>query len=214
MNKKILVVFVGVLAVVMLATLLVGTVMAGKGQTRVSFRFVLVGTYGPEGETLVHGKSTHMFNYPFVATGWPGSEDYPTPYLPLELEIDGQPIPPELLSYEAYFPRVIWSEKGGNIVLTVIETITIGDGVGGVAGTIVLNVKGNNYNTGNGVGSGDSFIGFGTGAYEGVKIQGRTPDGSVQVGEMEVIDPTTGEPILLPISKLERVGIVMGWPTP
>ena len=209
-NKKKLVAIL--LAAVMLAIPLVGTVMAGKGQERVDFKFILVGTTGPGGETLVHGKSVHYLMYPFIATGWPGSEDYPTPYPPLQLIIDGQPIPPELLSYEGYFPRVSFSQEAGNVALTVIETITIGDGDGGVAGTIVLKAKGNNPNTGNGVGFGNSFNGFGTGAYESVKIQGKTPDPALTVGEMEVINPDTGEPMVITISKLERVGTVMGWP--
>jgi hypothetical protein len=203
LNKKSLVAVL--LAAVMLATPFVGTVMAGKGQGRVDFKFILVGTTGPGGETLVHGKSVHYLMYTFLATGWPGSEDYPTPYPPLQLIIDGQPIPPELLSYEGYFPRISFSQEAGNVALTVIETITIGDGDGGVAGTIVLKAKGNNPNTGNGVG-------FGTGTYEDVKIQGKTPDPALTVGEMEVINPDTGEPMVITISKLERVGTVMGWP--
>jgi hypothetical protein len=206
MKKKMFGVFVSLLVVVMLTTPLVGTVMAGKGQTKVDFRFVLVGTYDEPAIIKLVGQSEHYLDMPFVATGWWGSEDYPDTYPPLVLEIDGEAIDPALLSYTGMM-KAISSNKNDNGVIMVDEIITIGDGEGGVAGTIVLQVKGNNYATGNG--GGDSFIGFGTGAFEGVKIQGRTPDPPLQVGEIEVPDVGT-----FPISLLERVGTVMGWPTP
>ena len=197
------------LAVVLLATPMLGTVMAGKGQTKVSFKLVLVGTYGAPAIEKEVGQSVHILDMPFYALGWSGSEDYPTPYAPLVLEIDGVPIV-DPLSYEGMM-KVIWSEvpegkSGGqpNTVIMVDEIITIGE-----AGTIVLQVKGNNQNAGNGekAGAGDNFIGFGTDDFEGVKIQGSSPGGPVQVGEMEVAPG-----VILPISKLERVGTVMGWP--
>ena len=204
MNKKVL----GfVLASIFLA-MLVAPVMAGKGQTKVSFKLVLVGTYGAGATRKDAGQSIHVDNMPFVATGWAGSVEYPVPYAPLVLEIDGVPIV-DPLSYEGLM-KVIWSvhpdgESGQeNIALMVDEIITI---TGDNAGTLVLQVKGNNYATGNGVGAGDSFIGFGTGDFEGVKIKGATPDGAVRVGEMEVAPG-----VVIPISKLERVGTVMGWP--
>jgi len=202
LNKKVL----GFALASIILAWLVAPVMAGKGQTKVSFKLVLVGTYGGPGEQKYVGQSSHITDMPFIATGWAGSVEYPDPYAPLVLEINGVPVV-DPLSYEGMM-KVIWSEhpdgESGqpNIALMVDETITIGE-----AGTLVLQVKGNNYNTGNGVGAGDSFIGFGTGDFEGVKINGRTPGGAVQVGEMEVAPG-----VVVPISKLERVGTVMGWP--
>ena len=203
MKKKVL----GIALTVFFLALLVAPAIAGKGQTKLSFRLVLVGTYGGTGEVKYVGQSFHHTDMPFVTTGWWGSEAYPDTYDPIVLEIDGVAVDPALLSYEGMM-KVIWSEhpdgESGqpNIALMVDENITIGE-----AGKLVLQVKGNNYNTGNGVGQGDSFIGFGTGDYKGVKIQGRTPEGAVQVGEMEVAPG-----VVLGISKLERVGTVMGWP--
>jgi hypothetical protein len=209
MNKKVL----GIVLTVFFLAMLVAPVMAGKGQTKVSFRFALVGTYTSPAVVKLVGQSYHYLDMPFVAIGWPGGDEpYTTPYAGLALEIDGAPVDPTLLSYTGMM-KACGSGKSDNGVIMVDEVITIDDGSGGVAGTIVLQVKGNNYVNGNGVGQGDSFIGFGTGAFEGVKIKGRTPDGPVQVGEMVVgVDPDTGEPIVIPISMLERVGTVMGWP--
>jgi len=201
MKKKVL----GIALTVFFLALLVAPAIAGKGQTKLSFRLVLVGTYGGTGEVKYVGQSFHHTDMPFVTTGWWGSEAYPDTYDPIVLEIDGVAVDPALLSYEGMM-KVIWSEhpdgESGqpNIALMVDENITIGE-----AGKLVLQVKGNNYAMGKG--AGDSFIGLGTGAFEGVKIQGRTPDGAVQVGELDL-----GGGTILPISKLERVGTVMGWP--
>ena len=201
MNKKVL----GFALASIFLAMLVAPVMAGKGQTRVSFRMVIVGTYGGTGVEKYVGQSSHITDMPFVLTGWAGSEAYPDTYDPIVLEIDGVAIDPTLLSYEGMMD-VIWSEapdgESGqlNMVIRVDEIITIGE-----SGTLVLQVKGNNYAMGKG--AGDSFIGFGTDDYKGVKIQGRSPGGAVTVGEMEVAPG-----VILPISKLERVGTVMGWP--
>jgi hypothetical protein len=206
MNKKVL----GIALASIFLAMLVAPVMAGKGQTKVSFRFVVVGTYTAPAVVKLVGQSAHYIDMPFVALGWlGGDEPYTTPYAPLVLEIDGVPIDPELLSYEGMM-QAGGSAKSDNGYVRVDEVITIGDGEGGEAGTIVLQVKGNNYANGNGVGQGDSFIGFGTGDFEGVKIQGRTPEGPVQVGDFPI--PGSDPVEYVPISMLERVGTVMGWP--
>lgn len=210
LKKKIVDIFVSLLILAILTTPLVGSVMAGKGQTRVSFKLVLVGTYGGPGEQKVAGKSTHITDMPFMATGWmAGEPPYDISYAPLLLEIDGIAVDPARLGYEGMM-KVIWSEhpdgESGqpNIVIQVDENITIS---GDNEGKLVLQVKGNNYATGNGMGAGDSFIGFGTDDFEGVKIKGTTPDGAVTVGEIDLGGGDT-----LPISKLERIGTIMGWP--
>jgi hypothetical protein len=76
----------------------------------------------------------------------------------------------------------------------VDEVITIAAGSGYEAGTIVLRVQGNQKS--NGEGAGVTFNGYGTGAYEGIKILG-TSEGPVDVG---------GD------YQLTRTGTVMGWP--
>jgi hypothetical protein len=208
MNKKLFGFMFSIIVLAVLTAPVLGAANTGKGQTRVSFRLVIVGTYGGTGVEKDAGQSVHIDDLPFALTGWEGSEDYPDIYDPIVLEIDGVPVDPALLSYEGMM-KVIYSEapdgESGqpNMAIMVDETITIGE-----AGTLVLQNKGNNQNTGNGVGAGDSFIGFGTDDYKGVKIQGRSPGGAVKVGEIE---PAPG--VVLPISKLERVGTVMGWPT-
>lgn len=201
MNKKVL----GIALASIFLAMLVAPAIAGKGQSRVDFKFVLVGMYGGlPAEILEHGMATHYFDIPFVATGWMGDTEYPTPYAALTLEIDGVPIPAEQLSYSGMITTARGSEYGGGVV-TVSETIIITvDDV--EMGTLELKVHGNT-NSGNGVGNGDGFIGFGTGAYEGVKIEGRSPGGAVQVGEMDI-----GGGNILGVYKLERVGTVMGWP--
>jgi hypothetical protein len=204
MNKKVL----GIALASIFLAMLVAPAIAGKGQTKLSFELVLVGTMGMPGEIIATGQAMHLNDVPFLATGWTGIPDteWDESYAPIALTIDGVPVDPATLSYEGMM-KVQYSaapdgESGQpNMAIMVDETITI---TGDNAGTLVLQVKGNNENTGNGekAGAGDNFIGFGTGDYAGVKIQGSSPGGPVTVGEDGGAT----------FSKLVRVGTVMGWP--
>jgi hypothetical protein len=206
MNRKILLTVLA-LAVVLLATPFIGTVMAGKGQEKLDFKFVLVGTYAAPGKTLEAGSSAHYWDMPFIATGWAGPSPPPEP--PLALVIGGVAIQGNLLSYTGSM-RVNENENGAETI-KVTETITIYASDGSVRGTLELHVMGN-VEQGQGVGAGDNFIGFGTGDFAGVKISGSTPGGPVLLGLVPSGLPPPA-PAMLPIFQLTRIGTVMGWPT-
>jgi len=201
-NRKVLVTVLA-LVVVLLAAPFIGLAQAGKGQNKLEFLFILVGTYpaGPE-RTLTAGNSTHYWGLPFVATGWPGPDPAPRP--PLVLVIGGETIPGNLLSYEGSM-RINSNENGAETI-KVTETITI-EG----RGTLELQVMGN-IEQGQGRGAGDNFIGFGTGDFAGVKISGDTPGGAVLLGLIPTGQPPPA-PAMIPILQLTRIGTVMGWPT-
>ena len=154
--------------------------MAGKGQAKVDFRFVLTGVMGAPGRVVATGNTTHLFDLAFIDT------------IPIVVEIGGVPIPSALLSYDGLM-HVNSGPQGSTVY--VDEIITIAAGSGYEAGTLVLRVQGNQ--KGNGEGAGVNFIGFGTDAYEGVKISG-TSEGPILVG---------GD------YQLTRTGTLMGWPT-
>lgn len=178
MNKKLL----GFALAFTFLAMLAGPVMAGKGQPKLSFEFVLVGETAvpPIPRVVETGNTTHYFGLAFVNT------------MDLVLKIDNVAIPPEYLTYEGLM-HVNVSPKGGTVYVDEIITIASGAPLG--AGEIILRVQGNP-NRGQGQGAGVNFIGFGTGAYEGIKISG-TSVGPVDEGDY---------------SKLTRTGIVMGWP--
>ena len=156
--------------------------MAGKGQDKMDFRFVLIGTYGGAPAKVIDtGKTMHYFDLPFSNWG-----------VPLVVEIDGVPIPSDQLSYSGLMHVNVDAQGRGTVY--VDEIITIAEGNGYEAGTLVLRVHGNQ--KGEGEGAGVNFNGYGTGAYEGVQISG-TSEGPEAVGDLY---------------QLTRTGTIMGWP--
>jgi hypothetical protein len=200
-NRKFLLVVL-TLAVVLLATPYIGMVSAGKGQEKLDFEFVLIGTYaGEPAEVLEAGITEHLWGLPFVNLA------------PLVVKIGGAPLNPVLLSYAGSM-RLNFGEnvnERGFETIKVTETISIwaDEAHTVLRGTLELHVMGN-LEQGQGKGAGDNFIGFGTGEFAGVKISGDTPGGPVVVGEFTV--PGTDPPVVLPVYQLTRIGTVMGWP--
>jgi len=175
-NKKIL----GIVFSITMLAILVAPVMAGKGQTKMDFRFVLTGSYGGAPAKVIETeKTTHYFDLPFAN------------FIPIVVEIDGVPIPSGQLSYTGLM-HVNSGPQGSTVYVEEIITIVAGSGYG--AGTLVLRVQGNQKS--NGEGAGVNFNGYGTGAYEGVKISGIS-EGPVPVGDDY---------------ELTRSGTIMGWP--
>jgi len=185
-NRKIIVIVLAI-AVVLLATPYIGMVYAGKGQDKLSFEFVLTGMYTRPGEVLESGIRAHLWDMPFISLA------------PMVVEIDGTPIPSNLLSYTGSL-RVNLGENingNGGETLKVTETITIWEDAAHtiLRGTLELHVMGN-VEQGQGVGAGNNFNGFGTGDFAGVKLCG----------------DTVGLAIVDGMVQLTRVGTIMGWP--
>jgi len=195
-NRKILLTVLA-LAVVLLATPYVGMVHAGKGQSKLDFRLVIVGTYGPPiDRELLAGSTAHYWGLSFYAFPWP-----PT-YPALVLEIGGVPVEGTL----SYAGDLYTNEnlKNGASSIKVIETITV-EG----RGTLEIQAMGN-VEQGQGVGAGIHFNGFGTGEFAGAKVSGIT-ESLVVIGMMPTGQPPPA-PAEVPVLQVTRVGTVMGWP--
>ena len=174
------------LIVAILATPLVGTVIAGKGQEKLDFVFHINGAsiYGswdklvmspPEDPISIHVKGQEYAGDFFVEIGLAGTVET---------------IATEFIDYDCELQYVYFFETSRVNGILVKEVISIyGDGVvhdeTTFRGTLELS----------GTGQGQSsFVGFGTGEFEGVKVKGFTED-------------------TVPNMVMDRVGTVMGWPT-
>jgi hypothetical protein len=193
-NKKMLGVFVSLLAVAMLTTPLVGTVMAGKGQNKLDFLLHMEGTTVPPPEKgwLADGIQ-HVHNL-----AWEIREDF---YIEIGEAGAVETIPKEELSYSGLLVVTMVNTKQGWFLTQVRETITIytDDTQTVERGTIEILTLGTNP-----AGNGAMVNGFGTGEFEGVKITGTTT-----AHMMTNPSPPPDELLVL-----DRAGTVMGWPTP
>ncbi len=188
MNKKVLMLTITLLAVAMLATPMVGMVQAGKGQEKLDFKLHLEGGFVmfDWDKAWYAGETLHIrgWNWEVALAG----DFY------IEIGVGGivEIIPKEELSYDASmdYNRNV---KQGFYVVTIREIITIytDDTKTTPRGTLEI------FNTGdNPAGKGHIFVGHGTDEFEGVKVSGK----STRV---------PGPP-----ATIDRVGTVMGWPTP
>jgi len=183
-NKKVLVFAVALMAVAVLATPIIGTVMAGKGQEKLDFLLHMVGTTMPPPDKVwAAGVTGHVQGGNWIVTG-----DF---YIEIGEAGAVETIPKECLSYVGKMD-IMANAKQEFYVLTVRETITIytDDTKLTERGTIEILTQGENPG-----GKGLIVNGHGTGEFEGVKITGLTTT-------------TVGPPLIV-----DRVGIVMGWPT-
>jgi hypothetical protein len=197
-KKKVLVVAVALMAVAMLATPLVGTVMAGKGQEKLSFRLVMIGHYTPPAKVIETENTIHYFDLGFMFHNPLNSDPA------LVVEIDGEELPASRLGGGSGLIHLNANKEGYTIQVTDIITIKAADGH--VMGDIV-NLAIGNLNKGNGVGGGMNFQGHGTDELEGVKVNGVTTSVEV-IGEW-----TNPMGVVLNITRVERVGTIMGWST-
>ncbi len=177
-NRKILLAVL-VLACAMLAAPYVGIASAGKGETKQYYEFFLQGGYGPGPDTkswttkdgiMQIRNLVYTASYIEVTVG--GTKFYPVPAsysCTMDFTLD--------LNTETLYARIheSFAIGGGTIAQDTAEVVTD-------YGTLF-----------NG---GGSFVGFGSGTLQGVKIQGTTAFG---------FKPGLGV-------GLDRVGTVMGWP--
>lgn len=158
MSKKVLVIAFVLMAVAMLATPMVATVMAGKGQTKQYYEFYLEGAGAPDENTKMwttDGGILQARNYPYYATYIEvtvrGTTYYPDPasYIgTMDFTLDTNTMHITIRVHETF------AVAGGTITQDTAEMIT-GFGTPDMAG-------------------GGSFVGFGSGALAGVKIVGKT----------------------------------------
>jgi len=187
-NKKVSGLALVSIFLVMLATPLVGTAIAGKGQEKLDFRFHLDGAPVPMSfdkiwvvgneDSIVQIRGLNWAGEFFIEIGTGGSVE----------TIDN-----DYLDYQASMDLMM-NNKQGFFVITVREVISIysSDTLHDettLRGTLEIQAQG--YNP---AGTGANFVGFGTGDFEGVKVSGVTT-------------------ALIPGAIMDRVGTVMGWPT-
>ena len=188
LNKKVSGLVLAVLFAAMLATPIIGTVMAGKGQEKLDFLLHMDGYQQPPPEKawLTDGGTRHIQGLP-----WQIVEDGEF-YIEVGESVAVETIPKECLSYDGLMD-IMMNTKKGMTILRVRETITIysDDSQTVERGTIEILTQGANPG-----GNGLMVNGHGTGEFEGIKITGLT-----------TTTPGTG------VLYVDRVGTVMGWPT-
>lgn len=94
MNRKILLAVLA-LAIVLLATPMVGLVQAGKGQTKQDFNLVFIGSYTHPPKEIVTTNTVHIFDMPFITLGPPIQTVGP----PITLTVGSEVFTSDFLSY-------------------------------------------------------------------------------------------------------------------
>lgn len=175
MNRKVLVIFAALVAVAMMATPLVGIAQAGKGQTTQYFMLYMEGmTTGPPERVWTSDGITHLRGLPWIVIG------------AFKVTIGATTTSLTPADYSGYLDFNV-NSKTMEFTITVHETITVAGGTLEIMSVDKMSAV-------TGIGSG-TFVGHGTGALEGVKVQGATSGQSV--GGIDYIT---------------REGTVMGWP--
>ena len=170
MNKKLLGVFFSILTL----AILIAPVMAGKGQTKQYYEFYLEGTGGVDEDTKMWTTEDGVMQargYLFYATY-------------IEVTVGGTTYYPDPESYSCRMDFTL-------DLITMTLDARVHESFEVAGGTIEQWTAETVYEYGTNNIGGGNFVGFGSGALEGVKIQG-----------------TTG----MAGDGLDRVGTVMGWP--
>ena len=192
MNRKLLAIVLA-LAVVLLATPMLGTVMAGKGQDRLSFKLLFQGL--PVGGDVWEsdGNTIHRDTV-FVLLG-----DY---YVQIGDGGAVEDITKEYLEYEGLMNYVTHTTPEEFYTVNVKEVISIYSSTmhneNTLRGTLEITAIGDNRG-----GHGGNFAGHGTGEFEGVKILGNS-------NPLEIVGGNPDPPFIY--VQLTRLGTVMGWP--
>jgi len=191
-NRKIKVFAIALMAAAMLATPLVG--LAQAEQTKLGFHLRLTGFLdGTWDKSWESGINIHRRDAGFVMLG----EFF---IIINEGEADEQTIEAQFMEYEASMDVQQHPEKGFyciNVreVIYIYSSDTTHDETT-LMGTLEIMALGSNK-----AGNGGTFVGFGTGEFEGVKVQGTS------VTTVVAPAPTPVGYML----QLDRTGIVTGW---
>ena len=192
MNKKIL----GVAFSIVMLAILVAPVMAGKGQTKQSFKLVFEGL--PSGDSIIHGNTQIYRDRSFTVFG------------DLYIEIGGVAIGKEFLEYSATMVSIVHLDKDDPEVtrfshVQVRETIAVFSSETHNDDTFIGNLEilaiGDNKAI-----NGANFAGQGTDELKGVKVKGTSEPYEILPGHPDAPVP----PGLL--VRLTRSGTIMGWP--
>jgi len=199
MKKRIIVAFM-ILALIFTIIPMVGTVTAGKGTNKMDFQIHLVGIAAPPPESSIEaGRNLIMKDLPFVMMG-----DMST------VQIGGETIGAEFLAYEGLMDIQQHLDESGESIFAQVFVNEIyyiyeddGGEPGDLRGTIVVKALGNNK-----AGNGGTFVGKGTGEFEGLVIKGvQEPLYPVPNPEYdEITNPDVPETF----SALDRIGTAMG----
>ena len=177
----------------MVLTPMVGLVQAGKGQESLSFKFYNEGAgVIPEAEKRwFAGNSENRRNVPWEVSG--------AFYIEIGPSGAVETIPKECLSMVTSINIQIHNAHGSKtrfICNAVIEIITINTDASQTSERGTIEIRGYN----NPTCKAQSFVGFGTSEFEGVKNKGTSTFARI-----------SSDPVVVAIS---RIGAVMGWPTP
>jgi hypothetical protein len=192
MNKKLL----GFAISVLIIAMLIAPAMAMKGQTKQDFKLVFQGL-PTGGEEKIADGNTVWKDRDFTM--------YEDCVFYLQIGTDGatEDLAKEYLEYEGIMNFVVHTKPEQFFTVRVVETVSI---YGDVAhnentlrGTLVITAIGDNRG-----GHGGNFVGFGTGEFEGAKIQGTSEP-------LQLVFTNPNEPYYY--VQLSRTGAVMGWPT-
>jgi hypothetical protein len=177
----------------MLTTPIVGTAMAGKGQNKVDFQIHLVGLAAPPAASMkVAGGNVIINDLPFVMMGdmsW--------------VKIDGETITAEFLDYEGTMDVQQHLDEFGEVKFAQVfvnEIYYIYDEEEDLRGTIVVKALGNNK-----AGNGGTFVGKGTGEFEGLIVKG-AQDLMYPLPNPDYVDPDTTPDEPETFSVLDRSG--------
>jgi hypothetical protein len=188
LNKKIL----GLAVTILTLAMLVAPAMAGKGQEKQDFELLFQGL--PAGGYREAGNNRIYIDRTF----WVGGD--------MHVKIGSDTIDGEYLEYAATMATVAHLDEFDETRFAhvqVRETISIYNSEthipANLLGTLEILALGDNK-----AGNGASFIGYGTGDFEGVKIEGTSLPYSI------IPDVTSPAGFWV---QLIRQGTVMGWPT-
>jgi len=192
MKKRIIVAFM-ILALIFTIIPMVGTVTAGKGTNKMDFQIHLVGIAAPPPESSIEaGRNLIMKDLPFVMMGdmsW--------------VKIDGETITAEFLDYEGTMDVQQHLDEFGEVKFAQVfvnEIYYIYDEEEDLRGTIVVKALGNNK-----AGNGGTFVGKGTGEFEGLIAKG-AQDLMYPLPNPDYVDPDTTPDEPETFSVLDRSG--------
>ena len=200
--KKKLLAIVLALAVVLLATPFVGMVQAGKGQTRQSFEFFWKEWPFSTDGADAHGSPRDLEGADYRTFHGRGTS-HDSPLLEYAITIGGNLEERFTVTGREGGCDYEFNSKTMMVIHRGTETLTLSSGVT-VQGAIVLSITEKiDWST---MQSEGTFVGFGTGAFGGVKIVGTASSGIVGWTDFG------GDIGLVPILGITLAGTVMGWP--
>jgi len=184
------------LAVVLLISPLIGTVFAGKGQTRKSFEYYYeewpIATDGPDAHASPRGAVDYRTFHGRDTT-------HDSPLLDYAITIDGNLEERFTITLREGGCDYEFNAKTMMVIHRATETLTFGS-----YGIIVLSIiEKIDFST---MASEGTFVGFGTGIFEDVKIVGTSSSGVVGSTDFG------GDIGVVPILGVTIAGTVMGWP--